>query len=86
MESSDDGINREGLSETDTESLPPYTTSIEKYARGLSSKKNSRRNVEVKLLDNGERGAFATRNFREGDFVCEYASNKRRQYEGSGEI
>ena len=72
--SSDEHVNREGLSETDEEYLPSYITSIERYARGLSSKKTSRRNVQVKLLDNHERGAFATRHFNQGDFVCEYAS------------
>ena len=67
MESSDSDMNREDLSDSDTEPLPQWTTSIERYAKGLSSKKTSRANVDVKLINNGERGAFA-------DFVCEYAS------------
>ena len=74
MESSDSDVNREGLSDTDTESLPSYVNSKEKYARGLSSKNTSRRNVEVQVLSNGEQGAFAARHFCQGDFVCEYAS------------
>ena len=68
--------NREGLTDSsiDAETLPSYTTPAERYARGLSSKAISRKNVEVRLLHNGERGAFATRHFSRGDFVCEYAS------------
>ena len=68
--------NREGLTESssDTEPIPSYTTPAERYARGLSSKMTSRKNVQVKVLQNGERGAFATRHFAQGDFVCEYAS------------
>lgn len=68
--------NREGLTDSsiDAETLPSYTTPAERYARGLSSKAISRNNVEVRLLHNGERGAFATRHFSRGDFVCEYAS------------
>ena len=69
-----DSENREGLTDSDTEPLPSYTTLIERYARGLSSKTTSRNNVSVRLLDDGERGAFATRYFARGDFVCEYAS------------
>ena len=72
--SSDSDLNREGLSDTDTEEPPPWTTSIERYARGLSSKKTSRGNVEIRLINDGERGAFAARSFSQGDFVCEYAS------------
>lgn len=74
VDSSDSDINREGLSDIDTEPLPPWTTSIERYVRGLSSKKTSRANIEVKLINNGERGAFAARCFHQDDFVCEYAS------------
>ena len=40
----------------------------------LRSMYRVRKNVEVRLLDNEERGAFATRHFAKGDFVCEYAS------------
>ena len=46
--SSDSDLNREGLSDTDTEEPPPWTTSIERYARSLSSKKTSRGNVEIR--------------------------------------
>lgn len=74
MESSDPDVNREGLSDSDSDCLPSYTSPIERYARGLSSKKISRRNVVVKLLLDGERGAFAAQHFRQGDFVCEYAA------------
>ena len=74
VESSDEGVNREGLSDSDDDPLPPYISVNEKYARGLSSKAISRKNVQVKQLDNDERGAFATRRFLKGDFVCEYAS------------
>ena len=74
VESSDEGVYREGLSDSDDNPLPPYISVNEKYARDLSSKATSRKNVQVRQLDSEERGAFATRHFLKEDFVYDYAS------------
>ena len=68
VESSDDGVNCEGLSDSHDDPLPPYINN-ERYARGLSSTAIHRKNVQVRPLDNEKRGAFATRHFLQGDFV-----------------
>ena len=69
VESSDEGMNCEGLSDSHDDPLPPYISTNERYARGLSSKAICRKNVQVRPLDNEERRAFATRHFLQGDFV-----------------
>jgi len=43
----------------------------------LKGKAYSRRNVTIKQVENRGRSAFANRNFRAGDFVCEYGSSVR---------
>ena len=76
VNSSSDGGNWEGLSDSDPEQSLVATVS-EKYLHGLlRGKEFSRQNVEVKMLPGGtgQRGAFATKSFHAGDYVCEYAS------------
>ena len=73
LESSDDGP-REGLSDSDGEQNP-LADPAERYFHGLlRGKKFSRANVKIIEVQGRGRGATAAKNFRAGDFVCEYAS------------
>ena len=78
LESSDNGP-REGLSLSDgddDEFHAVVANPYEKYLHGLLKGKNfSRKHVDVKICKNGiGRSAFAAKEFKAGDFVCEYAS------------
>ena len=80
--SSDDG-RREDLSDSSDDNqhdrqLLSLATPAEKYQRGLlMGKRHSRRNVDIREVEGRGRSAFASKNFEEGDFVCEYASSVR---------
>ena len=73
LESSDDGP-REGLSDSDGEQNP-LADSNERYFHGLlKGKKYSRANVKIIEVPGRGRGAIAAKNFKAGDFICEYAA------------
>jgi len=62
------------LSDSDT-SPGPLATPVEKYKWGLlMGRAYSQANVEIKLVPGRRRSAFASHNFKSGDFMCEYAS------------
>ena len=72
-ESSDDGP-REGLSDSDGEQNI-LEDPAERYFHGHSKgKKFSRANLKIVEVPGRGRGAIAAKNFKTGDFVCEYAS------------
>ena len=58
----------------------PYATPVEKYLNGLlHGKERSRRNVAVGVVAGRGRSGFAKRDFRPGNFVCEYEAVVRRK-------
>lgn len=66
---------------SNTNSNPnPYATCKEKYLNGfLNGKQRSRRNVIVGFVKGRGRSGLAKRNFKPGDFVCEYEAIVRRK-------
>ena len=57
----------------------PYATHMEKYFnRLLHGKERSRKSVAVGVVAGRGRSGFAKRDFRPGDFVCEYEAVVRR--------
>ena len=73
LESSDDGP-REGLSDSDGEQNP-LADPVERYFHGLlKGKKHSRANVKIVEVSGRGRGATAAKDFKAGDFICEYAA------------
>ena len=58
----------------------PYATCKEKYLNGLlHGKKRSRRNVTVAFVEGRGRSAFANKQLKPGDFVCEYEAVVRQK-------
>ena len=79
MHVSTDGSSSEGPYEgmTDDDADPhPLATPSESYLWGLLKGKGySRSNVIVRTIDNHQKGAYATKDFHAGQFVCEYGSS-----------
>ena len=73
LESSDDGP-KEGLSNSDGEQNP-LANPADKYFHGLlKGKQFSRVNVDIVEVPGRGIGAIAAKDFKAGDFVCEYAA------------
>ena len=76
------------MSSDSDESLSNFATCEEKYLHGLmSGSSRSKRNVAVAIVEGRGRSAFAKRDFKPGDFVCEYSSVVREKQENDwGEL
>ena len=83
LEDIDDGP-REGLPDSDGEQQP-LATPAEKYFHGLlKGRQFSRSNVNIIEVPGRGRGAVAARDFRAGDFVCEYAACVKTRQDSLG--
>lgn len=69
----------EGLTDSDEDQCS-LATPKERYLHGmLRGKQLSRSNVQVKMRSDGQRGAYAAKLFKPGDFICEYAACVKKQ-------
>ena len=63
---------------SDSDESVPYATTKERYLKGLKhGRKRSKKNVLVGYVKGRGRSGFAARDFKAGDFVCEYVGTVR---------
>ena len=75
----DDCNTHEGFEDAST-TLHPLATTMEKYLWGLlKGPEYSRQNVVVEEVESRGRSAFASKDFKAGDFVCEYRGVVRKK-------
>ena len=68
-----------------TDNPNPLANPKERYLWGLlKGKEYSRANVTVKEVPGRGHSAFAAKNFRSGDFVCDYGGVVRKNGTGLG--